>query len=168
MSGTGTVTVRVSLRAQPMATITSPFSTTIKHHCENQSVVLCRHGHPFDGQDIAVLGSRRREGSSRLIVEAAFADGSRQWIPAAWTSLEQPLSRELAIHGLLADFMAMADLVGALRRRQADGAGADPAEPAGMAGAAAAPGGDCGGRPSGVHRGAGRSDDPCGGSGAGR
>ncbi len=131
---------------------------------------MCRHGHPFDGQDITVLGSRRREGSGRLIVEVEFADGSRQWMPAAWTSLERRLVSDLAVHGLLADFMALADLVSALRRRQEDGArsGTHPAEPAGVAGAAAALGVDTGGSSPGVHRGAGRSDDPCGGSGAGR
>lgn len=103
-------------------------------------------------------------------MEAEFADGRRQWIPARWTSLEATMPCEVALHGWLSDFVALAELVGALEQRRADGrgSGTHAVQPAGMAGSTAAMGGDPGGCAPGSCGGAGAIDDPSGGSGAER
>ena len=154
----------------PCAVSSGPFSIAIKHGIEQQAVVLCRRGHPFDGQTIRIGNRRRREGSGRLIVEAEFADGRRRWIPARWTSLEASMPCEVALYGWLSDFVALAELVGALERREADGrgSGTHAVQPAGMAGSPASMGSDPGGCAQRVCGGAGEIDGPSGGSGAGR
>ena len=126
---------------------TCPISTTIKRECENQPVVLYRRGHPFDGQEITIFRRRRREGTGKLIVEAEFPDGRRQWIPARWTNLESRIYSEVSLHGYLSDFVALAELVDALRRRQDGGtkSGTDTVEPSGMAGSSVPMGGNIGG-----------------------
>ncbi len=131
----------------PRRSATRSFSIAIKHGIEQQAVVLCRRGHPFDGQTIRIGNRRRREGSGRLIVEAEFADGRRQWIPARWTILEASMPCEVALYGWLSDFVALAELVGALERREADGrgSGTHAVQPAGMAGSPASMGSDPGG-----------------------
>jgi len=47
------------------------------------TVRLTRQGHPFDGQDLRVLGRMRRHGTLELILE--LPDGSKSMMPAAWT-----------------------------------------------------------------------------------
>ena len=147
---------------------TSSFSIAIKREIENQSIILCRRGHPFDAQKITVANRRRREESGRLIVEAEFPDGRRQWIPARWTSLEASDPCETALHGSLSDLVALAELIAALKRRQAHGykSRTHSVEPAGMAGSTAAMGGDPGGHAQGVCDGARAIDGPLGDSGA--
>ena len=154
----------------PRRSSTSSFSIAMKHGIERQAIVLCRRGHPFDGQTIRIANRRRREGSGRLIVEAEFADGRRQWIPARWTSLEASMTCEVALYGCLSDFVALAELVGALERREADGRGSGihAVQPAGMAGSTPSMGSDPGGCAQRVCGGAGAINGPCGGSGAGR
>ena len=158
------------LRPDPGQNSTSSFSTDIKREFDRRTIVLCRHGHPFDGQEITVSNRRRWEGTGQLIVEAEFPDGSRRWIPAQWTSLESGISCGIALHGWLSDFTALAELVDALRQRQAHGSGAgtDAVEPAGVAGPAATMGGSSVGCTPGVCGGVGTIDGPSGGSGAGR
>ena len=52
------------------------------------TVRLTRPRHPFEGQQLAVLGRMRRHGEMELLV--VLPDGSKRLIPAAWTDLESP------------------------------------------------------------------------------
>jgi hypothetical protein len=49
-------------------------------------VTIKREGHAFEGQVLAVISRLKRRGVQLLFVE--LPDGSRTYIPVAWTDLE--------------------------------------------------------------------------------
>jgi Family of unknown function (DUF5372) len=84
---------------------------------------LTRPRHPFEGQQLQVLGSMRRHGGMELLV--VLPDGSKRLIPAAWTDLVSPPAGAgddgPATLGAIADLLGLSVLVSGLAARDADG-----------------------------------------------
>ena len=91
------------------------------------SVRITRPRHPLRGHALRVLGRMRRHTQRELLLE--LPDGSKRWIPQAWTDAEQDTSTSegdgVATLGSLADLLAVCALVGELAARGLDGRGLD-------------------------------------------
>lgn len=91
------------------------------------SVRITRPPHPLRGRALRVLGRMRRHTQLELLLE--LPDGSKRWIPQAWTDAEQDTSTSegdgVATLGSLADLLAVCALVGELAARGLDGPGLD-------------------------------------------
>ena len=70
-----------------------------------------------------VLGGMRRHGALELLLE--LPDGSKRWIPQAWTDAEQDTTTSdgVATLGSLADLLAASALVGELAGTASAGTG---------------------------------------------
>jgi hypothetical protein len=78
---------------------------------------VVRAHHPFEGQELAVLGWMRRHGSLELCL--VLPDGSKSLIPATWTDLGGSAERsgEAATLGSLSDLLCAAAVVSGLVHR---------------------------------------------------
>ncbi len=82
-------------------------------------VRLTRPRHPFEGQQLPVLGSMRRHAALELLV--VLPDGSKRLVPASWTDLEPAAGTDRSegpqTLGTAADLLGLSALVSALRAR---------------------------------------------------
>jgi len=89
------------------------------------TVRLTRPGHPFDGQDLRVLGRMRRHGALELILE--LPDGSKSMMPAAWTDQAEPATDGQAPSdgeptlGRISDLLELTRIVSSLLPRVVSG-----------------------------------------------
>ena len=74
------------------------------------SVRITRPRHPLRGHPLRVLGRMRRHARLELLLE--LPDGSKRWIPQAWTDAEQDTTTSdgVATLGSLADLLAASAL----------------------------------------------------------
>ncbi|HET9255087.1 MAG TPA: DUF5372 family protein [Pseudonocardiaceae bacterium] len=90
------------------------------------TVVITRPRHPLEGRSLRVLGRMRRHGRLELLL--VLPDGSKRWIPRAWTGqAEDNLAGDgataAATLGSLMDLLGACALVGELAGRELAGQG---------------------------------------------
>ena len=81
---------------------------------------ILRARHAFEGVSLALVGWMRRRGRLELLL--VLPDGSRAWVPAAWTDLEGGAAPRAAGElGSLADLEAARRVLDRLLRGLGDG-----------------------------------------------
>ncbi|HWR46769.1 MAG TPA: DUF5372 family protein [Pseudonocardiaceae bacterium] len=86
------------------------------------SVVITRPRHPLEGRSLRVLGRMRRHGQLELLL--VLPDGSKRWIPQAWTDAGEDTAGDVvATLGSLTDLLVACALVEELAGRELAGQG---------------------------------------------